>query len=111
MEFEQKSFKEVCYIEFEQKYLNEDLTLLKITCENEKFYKSISLAYEAFKTLRINNKINYYKYKVYCRVLNDFTYEQMLSFERLQDREYYEFLEKYLESDVVNKKLDKKLSN
>ena len=98
-------------MEVNYKYVTEDLIMLRVIRENEKFYKSILLAYEAFTTLSINNKINYYKYKVYCKVLNDYSYEQMLSFERLQDREYYEFLEKYLESDVVNKKLDKKLSN
>ena len=98
-------------MEVNNKYIVDDLIMLKVMCENEKFYKSISIAYDTFNSLNIKDKISYYKYKVYCKVLNDYSYEQMLSFKRLQDREYYEFLNKYLESDTVNKKLDKKLSN
>lgn len=98
-------------MEFNNKFVNEDLVMLRILRENQKFYKSISVAYDTFSSLNMNDKINYYKYKVYCKELNDFTYEQMLSFGRLQNKEYCEFLEKYLESDIINKKIDKKMSN
>lgn len=77
--------------------LKTDLQLLK-KMDNVEFKNNIEKAYQCYISLNIHSEIVFIIYQVYLEELKEVTYQEILSYHRLQSYEYFNTI-----NDIKNK--------
>lgn len=86
------------------RYLQEDLKTLKKINTIPDFYNKLELAFKYVKDLNINSELQFYLYmqtKLMKSKIEGIKYEDIQSYIRFQNKEYYEYVQ---EQSKINKK-------
>ena len=89
------------------RYLCEDMITLERLINDEDYSSKIEEAYDAFSSLNISSNLLYLKYKPVVCEFQNFEYQELLSYSRLKNKEYYELVNKCLDSDIHKRKMEK----
>lgn len=70
--------------------------------QDDLYKTKIWKAFYIFEGLEIQNKKIFYKYKIYFNDLDDFSYEEILSFKRLKDKSYFDIIKELYKEIMDN---------
>jgi len=87
--------------------LCDDMITLEKLINDEDYSSKIEEAYDAFSSLNISSNLLYLKYKPVVCEFQNFEFQELLSYSRLKNKEYYELVNKCLDSDIHKRKMEK----
>lgn len=91
----------------QDRYLCEDMITLERLINDEDYSSKIEDAYDAFSSLNISSNLLYLKYKPVVCEFHNFEYQELLSYSRLKNKDYYNRIKSYLDSDIHKRKMEK----